>query len=276
MSSTDLLTRIELGLQAVLLARLGFRKTVADPSSLAALTSTARGHNELVFVTSTGVVWLFDKFSRAAASSTVVVPADHPSAGRFRLTTWSGSSGYLRAVELYQGESSAEKILARFGSRRPALMIAYQGGDNTPLSAVAGALYDFRPNFHLWILSSNLRSDQEATIGSSVGTEAERDPGINCILEDCKKSLAGNDLSVDGVQWCELGHEERVLSSEGQTLADRTLLYRLAVQVRAAWINNDDDSDLVPAPLTFAVQRQLVKPDGSIVNFSDPDTFPQP
>ena len=271
------LTQIEVALRGVLRDALAKPLAVANQAAIKALASNARRHGEQFYATAEAVRWEFDRFSTATAPAAVLVPDDAPTAGRYLLRAGAGSTGYCRAVDLFEGQSTAEAILERFGGSKPAIVIVYDGAPNNPISTTPGALYDYRPVFLLWLLSSNLRGQHQTAIGSAVAAEATDDPGVNRMLGDCKALLAGSTLGVlAGVKYVEIGDERRVFTS----LADRTMIYQLRVEVRATCHNPDTDLVTPDDPGGFYVQRQLadIASDGTVTltDYGPVDQIPQP
>lgn len=253
---TTALTTIEEGLRDRLLLGLGQRFTpaAATVSALRAYASASSKHHALRYVTAAGYTYRFNRYSTGVDDGDAVIkPTDNPTAGRWLKTTSTVQTGYARAVELYEGESAAEDIIARFAAR-PAIVVVYQGEANTPISQNAGALYDYRPRFAIWMVSSNLRGEHQAATGSQISTEAAADPGANRMLGDVKSLLAGSDLDVTGVKWVELGAAERAYTS----LADRLMVYQLSVEVRATVHIPDESLVTLDSVRTFDAQRQLV------------------
>lgn len=251
------LTQVEQALQTTILVALGKCITQATITTLRAVPSAGIKHNKLGFVTATNARYRFDRFSTASDDGVnVLKPTDNPTAGRWLLTTSTAGSGYLKTVELCEGQATAEEILARYAGTKPCVVIVFQGADNNPLSQIPGALYDYRPQFVLWCVSSNLRSEHQTATGSQITSEASDDPGTNRIVGDLKALLAGNDLGVGpGVKWTELRREEKAYTS----LADKVMVYQLGIEVRASLHN--PDTDLV-AFTGFNVQRQIITLNG--------------
>ena len=271
------LTQIEQALLSTIRGALLRPLVAANVAALQALASAARRHGEQAFTTATTQRWEFDRFSSLPASSTVLVPTDAPTAGRWRLLVSTSSAGYARAVELFEGQATAEAILERFGAVKPAIVIVYDGEANNPISTTPGALYDYRPSFLLWCLSSHLRGEHQTAVGSAITAEAAADPGVNRILGDLKALMAGNRLGpLTGVKYVEIGNGARVYTSQG----DRLMVYQLKIEVRAVCHNVDTDLVTLDDPGGFYVQRQLadIADDGTVTltNYGPVDQIPQP
>lgn len=256
LSITTALTVIEQALQTALLVALGKCVTTATLTTLRGLASKDRAHGELAYCTAAVYRYRFDRYSTAADDgSTVIKPTDNPTAGRWLRTTSTSSTGYLKGVELYEGESAAGEILARLRAKVPSAVIVWEGSENRPISQIPGALYDYRPRFAIWMVSTNLRPEHQAVTGSQITAESTADPGVNRILGDVKAALAGSTLSDQaGIKWVELLGERRAYTS----LADRLMVYQLDVEVRATVHRPDTDSYMLDDPRMFDVQRQLV------------------
>src|SRR3990167_4915652 len=207
------LTQIEEALQQEILLAYGRRLTVANLTALRALESAPRNHNELAYCTSPALTYKFNRFLTTADNgTTVIAPTDAPTAGRWQRTASAVSTGYLRAVELYSGESTGEEIVKRLAGARPGVVIVFDGETLAPKSGMAGTLYASEMDFNLWCVSSNFRGEYQATIGSAVSAEASAtaDPGANRIVGDLMKQLAGSTLSdQEGVKYIEVARAPR-------------------------------------------------------------------
>ena len=265
-------SQIEVAIRQVIAFALRARKpVVADAAALRAVptlgtsatTSIVDEQIELRPVTSLGACVQFDNFSTAADNGTSVIkPTDRTGPGRWLLTTASltgglpglsaPSAGYLKAVRLYQGESTVTEIIARLGgSFSPSVLIKWIGEDHAYAGGDPGGLYKYRPQFEIWAYSTNLRSGNEALLGSSVPSEAAIDPGVNRIIGDLKVILGGSSLgNLDGVDFAQIGRSTPLL----ETLSQRHFLHKLALTVYAT-VQNPDTDDVTPTELT--IQPQL-------------------
>jgi hypothetical protein len=255
------LTQIEQALQTTILVGLGKRITVATNAAIQGLDSESMKHGKLAYSTAGGYVWRFNRYSTAAAASTVLVPTDAPTAGRWERTTSTSATGYLTAVELYEGEAGAQDILTRFKQQKPCVVINWLGNEWTPRSLVPGALFAYRPRFALWAVSGNLRGEGQAITGSQVTSEATRDPGANRIIGDLRELLAGSDLDQDGVQYVYLGRESRVVSSNAPNMHDRLMVYSIEIEVRASVHHPDTDLVTLDTSGGFRAQYNLMNTD---------------
>lgn len=268
---TTALTQIEVALRDRIRFAYGVRPVVANFTALRAVSSQSVNINSLRYVTSAGKAFAWYRFSTAADDgSTTIRPSDVASdkPGRWIATTSTASTGYLKAVELYEGESDAAAIIGRLNGIKPAVVIVFDGGDHQVRSQIPGALYDYRPSFRLWCVSSNLRPAHETAVGSAVASEAAADPGTNRIIGDLKKLLAGSSLSMVGVRWVEIGPEERAFTS----LADRLMVYSLRITVLASLDNPNNSADDVAITSMWA-QKGVVVLNGETDLVADADPF---
>jgi hypothetical protein len=235
-------SQVEVALQTTIALGIQKRLTLATTAALEALASAARTHLELAYTTATAQVWQFNRFSQAAASASVLVPDDAPTAGRWLLTSSTSSSGYLNAVTIYDGEPDEESVYEWLFGQVPNVVIVWDGDDYEPKSGGSpGALYRTPMRFSIWAISRNLRGQQQGITGSQIASEAAADPGVNRILGDLRRYLAGSDLNQDGVNYCEIVSADRVLSSKTK---NRGHVYRLSVKVYATIHNTvADDAD---------------------------------
>lgn len=240
------LTQIEIALLQTIANALQSRLTLATNAALKALPSASRptteSGGERAYVTATGRVWQWSRYSTATASSSVLVPDDAPTAGRWLLTTSTNPTGYLKAIRLYDGEPSEEKVLVWLFGQVPSVIIEWEGEEYVAKSGGSpGALYWYEPRFSIWAISRNLRGEKQGAIGSAIASEAVADPGVNRIIGDLRRYLAGSDINQTGVAYCEILSSDRVLSS---ATAERGHVYKLGVKVRATLHNTvADDAD---------------------------------
>jgi len=240
------LSQIEVALQRTILLAYGARTTHADAAALrAALTSTKIHHNQIAYVTSLGLAFYFDRFSTSTDDGTTVIrPSDNPSAGRWLVSTSAVTSGYLKAVKLYEGEVSEDQMLAWLFGQVPSAIIVWEGDRYEVKSVVAGALYRYVPEFSIWACSRNLRGEKQGALGAYasgplVASEQTTDPGVNRIIGDLRYALAGSALGQDGVDWVEIVSADRVLSS---ATTERGHVYRLRVRVYATLHNAEESA----------------------------------
>jgi len=248
---------------------------VADVASLRATPTrgaggarSARSDYELVYLAAAGVCYEWSTAATAPDDGDLVVkPADAGATGRWLKTASTVQSGYLRDVRLYEGEQSEDEILNRLLGQVPAVVIRWESARNDPKSQIPGALYRYETDFDIWAVSSNLRGGAlpEAVVGSPVAGESAADPGVNAMIGDIKRVLAGRtgeELGQPGIAYCEIGKEEPVYRS----LAERRFVFALGLRVHATVANPDDDDVTIDQ---LRVQHLL---EG--VDYGPPDDLP--
>lgn len=235
---------------------------VADVAALRAVVTRgagsgyARRDDDLIFVTSKAVCYEWSTASTAADDDdTVVAPADAGTTGRWLKGPSAVQSGYLLDVRLYEGEQSEDELLDRLLGQRPSVAIRWLGADNVPQSQIPGSLYKYENDFEIWVASSNYRGSAlpEAIVGSPLAAESAKDPGVNVILGDLKKALAGKtgeELNQPGIAYADIGREQPVYRS----LSERFFVFSLALRVHATVQNPDDDLEVLTS---LMLQRQL-------------------
>lgn len=238
------LSQIEVALQSTILLALGAKRTTATPATLRSTwASSVLAHNMLAYVTSSALVFVFDRYSTTAHNgTTVVAPSDDPTAGRWLVTTSTASTGYLKQVKLYEGEPNEDSLMTWLFGAVPSVVIVWEEEDYQVKSTVPGALYRYVPNFSIWCVSRNLRPDKQGVLGAyasgpSITSEQTTDPGANRIVGDLRYVLAGSTLGQTGVDWCEIVGASRVMSS---ATAERGHVYRLRVRVYATLHNAEE------------------------------------
>lgn len=236
------LTQIEVALATTIENAIGKTITVADLTALRALASNARKHGDLAYVTSAAYRYRFNRYATTADNGTTVIkPTDNPTAGRWERTTSTSATGYLKQVRLWEGERNEEDLLTWLFGNVPSVVIVWEGEEYEPRAGgYPGTLYKYKPEFSVWAVSRNLRLEKQGATGSQIATEATADPGVNRIIGDLRRALAGSSLAQDGVDWAEITRSDRVLSSH-----ERGHVYRLGVKVYATIHNNispDDDA----------------------------------
>ena len=219
-------------------------------------TGYARRDDDSVYVAAKGVCYEWSTASTAADDGDLVIaPTDAGVTGRWLKGPSKVQSGYLADVRLYEGEQSEDELLDRLLGQRPAVAIRWLGADHVPQSQVSGSLYKYKNDFELWVASSNYRGSAlpEAVVGSAIAAEAARDPGVNAILGDLKKALAGKtgeELGQPGIAYAEIGREQPVYRS----LSERLFVFSLALRVHATVQNQDDDLETLDR---LMLQRQI-------------------
>jgi hypothetical protein len=166
------------------------------------------------------------------------------------------AEGYLERCELYNEDEDQETMTERLLSKKPAILISFEGGRHQPVSNRAGALYWYIASYRLLVISTNMRGSDAAWHGSARANE-NLVPGTAAMLGDAKQVLAGSDLGLDGaVERVELGEERPVVVA----LANRTVVEALDITVWASVRKEDDDL----VPLDGAdVEEQLADEDGT-------------
>lgn len=245
------LSQIEVALQRAILLAFGTRTIHATAAALrTAFASSKLHHNQVAYVTAIGYAFTFDRFSTSTDDGTTVLrPSDNPTAGRWLVSTSTTSTGYLKAVKLYEGEVSEENMLTWLFGQVPSAIVVWEGEQYETKSMIPGALYRYSPEFSIWACSRNLRGEKQGALGAYASgpltaSEQTTDPGVNRIIGDLRFALAGQDLDQDGVDWCEILGSDRVLSS---STMERGHVYRLRVKVYASLHNTDRDDASNPA-----------------------------
>jgi len=235
---------IETALRDTLLLAYGRRLApVATIVDLARLPSAALGDDDLRHISAARRTYRFLRSdARAADGETILVPSDLPAGapGRWLRTESLVADGYLDRCELYNEDEDEETMTERLLSKKPALLISFEGARHKPMSNRAGALYWYIVSYRLLAISTNMRGGESAWHGSQRREEAKLDPGTAAILGDAKAVLAGSDLGLGGaVERVELGEERPVIVA----LAKRTVVEALDVTV---WATLRPEEDIVP------------------------------
>ena len=258
------LTLIETGLRDTIQDGDGYKVglgkciTVATLAALRAIPFAGVKDGKRAFVTAAGYRYRFDRYSTASDDgSTVIKPNDAGSTGRWLVTVSTSGTGYLKAVELYEGDVNPEALLARLSGVKPGCVIVYDRDDFTFPSVIAGAAYTNNYEFDVLCISSNLRPEHQVAIGSAIASEAADDPGVNKITSDLAYLLAGNQLGLSpGVKWVEILERKRVSTSNAQQLSDRLMIYGLRIRVYAS-VELPEEDGLTIALNSLSVQREL-------------------
>ena len=230
----------------------GLRKRQAVAADITALRGVGtrgasaagylRNDYDLIYCTSKGVCYEWHTATTSADDGDLTIkPLDAGTAGRWIKTDSTVQTGYLIGVRLYEGEVTEAELFDRLISQRPSVAIRWEAADHVPKSQTPGALYRYETDFDIWAVSSNLRGGMlpEAVVGSALAGEFAADPGVNAILGDVKKALAGKDLGQAGIAYCEIGRETPVYRS----LSERRFVYSLMVRVHATVHNPDDEGE---------------------------------
>jgi hypothetical protein len=269
------LTQIEQALHRVIRWKLlTVTATVADVPTLRAYATQSSSGNALpeftaVFVTSIGfrVEWVSSS-TAADDGATVFQPTDVAAGirGRWLITSSTSTSGYLAAVNYWQGETKKSEFKQRILAVTPSVAILWESSDNDPRSTVPGAIYDYPCRFSLWCVDSNLRDHYEAMLGSAYSYDTAH-PGAMQIVGDIKKLLADENKRLvagtstsnaldfaGGVKLITLGGED----VEDADLAERWIVLSLGIEVIGSVENPDASSDHVAVTSVY-VQPNLTE-----------------
>ena len=277
------LSQIEQALHRVIRWKLlALTTTVADVPTLRAYATQTASGNALpeyaaIFVSSLGtaglrVEWISSS-TAADDGATVFRPTDTVAtnaAGRWLVTTSTTATGYLSAVNYWQGESKKEEFKSRILAVTPSVAIVWESSDNDPRSTVSGAIYDYPCRFSIWCVDQNLRDHYEAMLGSAYSYDAAH-PGAMRIMGDVKQLLAnenkrlvvgsstGNALDMaGGIKTISVGGED----VEDADLAERWIVLSLGVEVIGSVENPDVASEHVAVTSVY-VQPNLTELHGA-------------
>jgi hypothetical protein len=257
------LTQLEQALHRVIRWKLlSLRATLANPAALRVLATLGASNTSAVspftavYVTSLAARVEWSEASSATDNGTTVFkPADRTTAqrGRWLITESTETSGYLRSVNFWDGETNKEQLQARIFAARPSVAIVWERSENDARSTIPGAIYDYNAEFTIWCIDENLRPRYEAIFGSDVASESGH-PGVIAILGDVKKALADENKKIvdtnsdsgplslgGGVKVIAIGDE----AMEDADLDGRVMIMSLKVTVHASVENGDDDSEHV-------------------------------
>lgn len=241
--------------------RLAFkeRRVAADVAALAALDVALEGallfeDGALCYVTAENCVFVLSLYSGAAASADVVVPATLPS--NYARARWLRSSnplnfgpnynaplrrraaGYCKAVEIFNGQGSTDEAMEQVLAQRPAMWLQWTGDQPRPQSAgYPGAYYKNTLDFQIMVVSECNREGPWTMWGSPYSAEASDDPGIDRMIGEIRKVLAGSRLGLDGVERTEIG-AARILSEDN---GRRLFIATVDIEVRVYFYIPDED-----------------------------------
>lgn len=243
--------------------RLAFkvRRTAADVAALAALpVATAEGQvlyedGALCYVTAEDDVWTLSLYSGAAASADVVVPAAPPT--NYARVRWLRSTnplnfgpnynaplrrrqaGYCKAVEIWNGQGGTDEAMAKVLAVRPALWLQWTGDRPQGQSAgYPGAYYKNTLLFQVMVVSQCNRPGPWTMWGSPYGDEAAADPGLDQMIGQIRKVLAGSRLGLGtDVERTEIGAVEVVHEDN----AARLFIAFVSIEVRLYFYIPDED-----------------------------------
>lgn len=293
-SSLNVVSNIRVVQEALLdVLSLAFQKREPEQPDLAALATAfvpqLLKDRALVYVISEDRVYRWDRYSTLPDDGLDViapVPAISPDAGRWLrvsssvnfgpnsfLPLQSRRQGYCKTVLLYRGDESDEQMEEAIYGQKPALLLEWLSDDPQPWSLYAGALYKDAHQLNLFIVSECLRGTPSGPWGSPLAAEAATDPGIDEMIGQIRKVLAGVPLGIKNLEHVELGPARKV----EERLAERLFIYSLSFTVRTNFFIPDED--LIPAaiqvsprladqgpsepdfdPLNYVAQGYLVPP----------------
>lgn len=263
-SSLDVVSNIRVVQEALLdVLSLAFQKRETEQPDLVALSTAFAPQllkdRALVYVASEDRVYRWDRYSTAADDGLNViapVPAISPDVGRFlrvssgvffgpnsNLPLQSRRQGYCKTVLLYRGDESDEQMEEAIYGQKPALLLEWLSDDPKPWSLFPGALYKDAHQLNLFIVSECLRGTPSGPWGSPLPAEAAIDPGIDEMIGQVRKVLAGVPLGIKNLEHVEIGPARKV----EERLAERLFIYSLAFTVRTNFYIPDED--LVPLEL---------------------------
>lgn len=250
---------IETALRDTLLLAYGRQlPPVAMTDALAAVPSSALTDDDLRHVAAARRTYRFARSdARAADGVSIIAPSDLPAGapGRWLRTESLVAEGYLERCELYNEDEDQETMTERLLSKKPALLISFEGARHKPVSNRAGALYWYVVSYRLLAISTNMRGGETAWHGSPRAQESKLDPGTAAILGDAKAVLAGSDLGLGGaVERVEIGEERPVIVA----LAKRTVVEALDITVWATLRPEEDVVSLEGADAEYAIGDEPV------------------
>lgn len=293
-SSLDVVSNIRVVEEALLdVLSLAFQKREAEQPDLATLrtafTPQLLKDRALVYVAAEDRVYRWDRYSTLPDDGLEVIaptPATTPDAGRWlrvtssvffgpnsNLPLQSRRQGYCKTVLLYRGDESDEQMQEAIYGQKPAMLLEWLSDDPQPWSLFAGALYKDAHQFNLFIVSECLRGTPAGPWGSALAAEAATDPGINEMVGQVRKVLAGVPLGIRNLEHVEIGPARKV----EERLAERLFIYSISFFVRTNFYIPDEDleplalqasprlADQGPAeadfdPLNYVAQGYLVPP----------------
>lgn len=243
--------------------RLAFkvRRTAADVAALAALDVALEGallfeDGALCYVTAEDQVFILSLYSGAAASADVVIPTTLPT--NYARARWlradnplnfgpnynaplrRRTAGYCKAVELFDGQGSTDEAMEQVLAVRPAMWLQWTDDNPAPMSCgYPGSHYRNTLDFQVMVISECNREGPWALWGSPYSAEAAADPGLDQMIGQIRKVLAGSRLGIAGVERTEIGRA-RVLSED-----NARRLFVGAVDIKVILYFYIPDEDLV-------------------------------
>lgn len=242
----------------------------ADLQALAAYDVAPLPDRALVYVASEGVVYrLLQASVLPGVLPHVVVPNSPLPLGNGRwvreaTTVTLGPAyirplhkvrrGYLQTVQMYQGQD--EEQLERIFAQRPAVLVEFLQDSVELSSYMHGGIYEYDLKYTIHALSSNLRDDPSALIGSAVPGEV--DPGLYQLIGDLRYLLAGCRLGLaPGVKFSDVQGSARIIETD---LAQRSFTAEIDLTVKASV--HIVDEDLEPDPEIWIERRDAGTPNG--------------
>lgn len=108
---------------------------------------------------------------------------------------------YLEALDHYRGElgdnQDHDQVMAKLRGRAPAVLVSVGGASPTSKSTNKRSFL-YRYQVEIAIISMHWDSPESRAVGGADRFEPNADPGINSILHDVRKLLAGRKPNVAG------------------------------------------------------------------------------
>lgn len=169
--------------------------------------------------------------------------------------------GYVRTVQLYQGQGAVREILERIFGGRPCLLPQFDRARFKQIST-APAFYRVELDLTVLAVSFNPRTGPDAILGSELPAEAADDPGLNQLLMDAADALVGKSDPPTGYVHLVEGVDQVLLQDleiEEEDLGQKLFVGSIQLLVVAYVHRPDRDT----APLTHvALETQLVSDHG--------------
>lgn len=190
------------------------RPPVASLAALRALETKYVAHRDLIYVEDAGVCYRWLDTANDPDNNLSVIRADDLDVGRWvrcedqALYAPRGyeyarplcqiPTGYVRAVQLYEGEASLDRAMQQILEMRPAMLVRWTRTAREQRS-LAPALYRTTYSFEVMCISYGARAGTDSMYGSDLPAEALDDPGLNQMLGDASDALVGaSDFAATG------------------------------------------------------------------------------